>query len=49
MGVEGVVGKDLCVDAVVTDPYHVVAWGNDALDKLRRGLWNDARKRCPSN
>ena len=29
----------LCID-----PFHVVAWANDALDKLRRRLWNTARK-----
>ncbi len=27
----------LCID-----PYHLVAWANDALDRLRRKRWNDA-------
>lgn len=25
------------------DPYHLVAWGSDALDKVRRQVWNTAR------
>jgi transposase len=27
-----------------TDPFHVVAWATDALDALRREVWNAARK-----
>jgi transposase len=26
------------------DPFHVVAWASDALDEVRRGLWNDLRQ-----
>jgi transposase len=26
------------------DPYHLVAWATDALDEVRRQVWNDARK-----
>jgi len=31
-------GAVLCLD-----PYHIVAWANDALDQVRRGLWNQLR------
>ena len=30
--------------SVVMDPFHVVKWATDALDKVRRQVWNDARK-----
>lgn len=26
------------------DPFHVVQWATDALDKVRRGLWNELRR-----
>lgn len=26
------------------DPFHVVAWSTEALDEVRRGVWNTARK-----
>jgi transposase len=26
------------------DPFHVVAWVTDALDEVRRQVWNDARR-----
>ena len=26
------------------DPFHVVAWAGDALDKVRRAVWNQARR-----
>jgi transposase len=29
--------------AVCLDPFHVVKWATDALDKVRRQVWNDAR------
>jgi transposase len=33
-----------CPDAVVcTDPFHVVAWATEALDEVRRAVWNEAR------
>ena len=33
-----------CPDAVrCADPFHVVAWATNALDRLRRGVWNRAR------
>lgn len=36
--------KANCPDAVqCADPFHVVAWATEALDKLRREAWNDAR------
>lgn len=39
-----------CIDkycpnaARCVDPFHVVSWGSDALDDVRREAWNDARK-----
>lgn len=30
---------ELCMD-----PYHVVSWATDALDEVRRQVWNEARK-----
>jgi transposase len=34
-----------CPNATIcTDPFHVVKWANDALDAVRRRLWNAARK-----
>jgi len=33
-----------CPDAVLcADPFHVVAWATDALDEVRRQVWNEAR------
>lgn len=33
-----------CPNAIrCADPFHVVAWGTDALDEVRRQAWNDAR------
>ena len=29
---------------VCLDAFHVVKWANDALDKIRREVWNDTRK-----
>jgi len=29
---------------VCLDPFHVVQWATDALDQVRRGMWNDLRK-----
>jgi transposase len=41
----GDVVAERCPTAVLCiDPYHVVAWGNEALDQVRRGDWNDSRK-----
>ena len=41
----GEVVSERCPGAVLCiDPYHVVAWGNEALDQVRRGVWNDSRK-----
>ena len=35
---------DRCVNAVrCADPFHVVKWGTDALDEVRRQAWNEAR------
>jgi transposase len=34
-----------CPNAVqCADPYHLVSWVSDALDEVRRQVWNDARK-----
>lgn len=34
-----------CPDAVqCADPYHLVAWVSDALDEVRRGVWNEVRR-----
>ncbi|HET9654844.1 MAG TPA: ISL3 family transposase [Kineosporiaceae bacterium] len=34
-----------CPGAVLcADPYHLVSWITDALDEVRRGVWNDARR-----
>lgn len=39
-----------CPEATVcTDPFHVVKWANDALDAVRRRLWNAARKGGAAN
>jgi transposase len=39
-----------CVNAVrCADPFHVVRWATDALDEVRRGAWNDARKVAQRN
>jgi transposase len=36
---------EYCRPAVFcTDPFHVVSWANDAVDKVRRDAWNDARR-----
>lgn len=33
-----------CPNAVIAaDPFHVVKWANEALDEVRRQVWNDAR------
>ncbi len=34
-----------CPNAVLClDPFHVVKWATDALDQVRREVWNAARK-----
>ena len=36
-----------CPNAVrCADPFHVVKWATDALDEVRRGAWNDARRQA---
>jgi transposase len=36
--------EERCPDAVLcADPFHVVAWALDALDEVRRHVWNQAR------
>jgi transposase len=41
----GKVVRERCPQAVLCiDPFHVVAWANDALDEVRRSVWNEARK-----
>ena len=29
---------------LVLDPFHIVAWAGDALDEVRREVWNEARR-----
>ena len=37
--------RDRCPNAkLCLDPFHVVSWASDALDKVRRAVWNVARK-----
>ena len=37
--------RDRCPNArLCLDPFHVVSWASDALDKVRRAVWNAARK-----
>lgn len=39
-----------CPHAVrCADPFHVVSWATDALDDVRRGAWNEARKAARAN
>lgn len=39
-----------CPHAVVClDPFHVVAWATEALDEVRRGVWNEARGGRPQH
>lgn len=40
----GRVVRKRCPDAVLcADPFHVVAWATEALDEVRRQVWNEAR------
>jgi transposase len=40
----GRVVRKRCPDAVLcADPFHVVSWATDALDEVRRQVWNEAR------
>jgi transposase len=40
----GAVVKDKCANATLCmDPFHVVQWCTDALDEVRRDVWNAAR------
>jgi len=37
--------RSRCVNArLVLDPFHIVAWATDALDEVRREVWNEARQ-----
>ena len=37
--------QERCPQAMLTlDPFHVVSWATDALDEVRRDVWNDARR-----
>ena len=29
---------------LVIDPFHIVSWATDALDEVRREVWNEARR-----
>jgi transposase len=39
-----VVEKEAPNAALCLDPFHVVKWAGDALDEVRRRVWNDARR-----
>ncbi len=42
--IRGVV-RERCPQAKLTlDPFHVVSWATDALDEVRRDVWNEARR-----
>ena len=37
--------RERCPQAQLTlDPFHVVSWATDALDEVRRDVWNEARR-----
>lgn len=45
----GDVVTERCPNAIrCADPFHVVSWATDALDEVRRGAWNDARRQARS-
>ena len=42
--ISAVVGERAPNAALCLDPFHVVKWAGDALDEVRRQVWNDARR-----
>lgn len=42
--IRNVVGKRCPNASLCMDPFHVVQWATDALDEVRREVWNDARR-----
>src|SRR5512146_3030569 len=37
--------RERCPNAALgLDPFHIVAWATDALDRVRREVWNTARR-----
>ena len=42
--IENVAGANCPQALVCTDPFHVVAWATEALDRVRRGIWNRLRR-----
>lgn len=42
--IEAVVRRRAPGAIICTDPFHVVAWATEALDALRRDVWNEARR-----
>ncbi|GGM35237.1 ISL3 family transposase [Microbacterium saperdae] len=43
----GAVVEEKCPNAIrCADPFHVVKWATEALDEVRRGAWNDARRQA---
>jgi transposase len=42
--IAAVVGERAPNAALCLDPFHVVKWATDALDEVRRQVWNDARR-----
>ena len=43
----GDVVAERCPNAIrCADPFHVVSWGTDALDEVRRSAWNDAHRQA---
>ena len=43
--IERVVGRRCPGATLCTDPFHVVSWATEALDAVRREVWNQARRR----
>ena len=42
--IAGVLARRCPAAALCLDPFHVVRWATDALDEVRRGTWNAARR-----
>ena len=38
--------RERCPNATLcTDAFHIVSWATDALDEVRREVWNEARRK----
>jgi transposase len=42
--IENVLARRCPQATVCLDPFHVVSWATDALDQVRRAVWNEARR-----